>query len=82
MSPSAPPSPTDPAVTYFGPGVHLLEEQPSWSIDKGSRGLQLQSHSTLYLAEGAVVGVPAQTSTTRLPELPPPPTLPTKPSQS
>ena len=51
----APPSPTDPGVTYFGPGVHMLELQPSWSIDKGSRGLQLQSDSTLYLAEGAVV---------------------------
>ena len=42
-------------VTYFGPGVHELPLQPGWQTDKGTRGLQLQNHSTLYLADGAVV---------------------------
>eukprot|EP01051_Picozoa_sp_SAG22_P017532 SAG22_NODE_2727_length_2276_cov_1.092329_3_plen_112_part_00 len=44
-------------MTYFGPGVHKLPlvDPEVWGGDAGSRGLALTSHSTLYLAEGAVV---------------------------
>jgi hypothetical protein len=44
-------------VTYFGPGVHELPlvDPEVWGGDKGSRGLALTSHRTLYLADGAVL---------------------------
>ena len=50
-----PPDKADPTVRFFGAGVHELPLVPGWGVDKGSRGLELQSHQTLYLAEGAVL---------------------------
>jgi hypothetical protein len=50
-----PPRASDPSVVFFGPGVHQLPLVPEWKSDAGARGLELHSHSTLYLAEGAVV---------------------------
>lgn len=43
------PSPIDPDVIYFGPGLHVLPKKKKWHV------LEVPSGKTVYLAGGAVV---------------------------
>jgi hypothetical protein len=43
------PSPSDPDVIYFGPGIHLLPKKKKW------RELDIPSGKTVYLAGGCII---------------------------